>query len=116
MDSGIVLIRALRCFLLGDAIRSVKFCNAVVDTWWRIANINKVLPTSIITFYWDSLPQGATFGRMLVDCWAAHASEELFEKVGSTLPADFVLQIAKAGIRDQDLTERQKCLERKERC
>ena len=109
--------RALESFVLGDLLRSVRFCNAVNDAWEKVCEEMTLLPDPfVIEEHWHRLPEKSTFSRMLADFWAIHSSERTFEEVADTLPASFIHHIAKAGIRYKDMGDEEKLAKIEDRC
>ena len=98
------MARAIKCFILGDVLRSAKFCNSIIDATMRVLRDAKVLPPpNILRMYWSMLPQKSTMSRLLVDEMAARANENVLALAADRLPADFILQLALAGARDRRL-------------
>lgn len=108
-DTRPAFVRALESFILGDVMRSVRFCNAVNDAWEKICEEEKLLPDCfIIQEHWHRLPEDSTFSRYLADAWALHSTEEAFQEKADALPTSFIRHIAKAGIRNKDLNNEER--------
>ena len=116
-SKGIPFTRVVNNFNLGDALRCTKFCNAVIDAIIKCLDEIRVQPSyQIVARLWPTLPPNSTFGRYLADTFQTKLPEERFNEIVDKLPKDFVVEIAKAGVRNRDLTVAEMERKMEERC
>lgn len=117
-DPDPAIDRCFQCFILGDALLSVSFCNAVVDEFFALCKDVLPSPASICD-HWDALPPKSGLGRLCVDMWAtgdADDDETYLDTILPELPTGFVLELAKAGIRESKVSVNKRSVWNRGKC
>ena len=91
-------------YILGDMSQDSEFCNDVVDDFIRLTEEMNSLPdVGALAAIWTKLPQQSTMRKLLVDYFSADIKISTFLEDAHMYPTEFILEIAKAGIRDGDV-------------
>ncbi len=112
-----IAVQLAHCYIQGDMFGDERYCNAVIDEHIQLAEGTRYLPGRPYLYrVWHILPQNSKMRGLIVDYTATELVQELFLEEAASYPSDFVLEIAKACVRERGQkneerkpTERGKC-------
>ena len=93
--------RLIHSYALGDMLQDESFCNAIVDDMINLTeSTHYFLCSRQVQEMWVKVPHSSTLVRLWVDYFATDCNLEYFNEHGPGLPHEFLLEIAKAGLRE----------------
>ena len=108
-----ILTLLIHAFSLGDVLQDTTFKNAIVDEFATLSAASHKIPQPpMVDLMWNTISHESTFAKAFVDVVAVHVGVQYFSEHTGSYPVDFVVEIAKACVRDRELSVAQRGLGR----
>jgi hypothetical protein len=101
-----VSLNLIDAYRLGEYVHDHLFRNAVVDEMQALVNTTRiVLNAKKTAYFWDSVSHSSTLAKLMVDYWASDHDPGSFDNAVAHLPHDFLMEIAKIGVREKHMKD-----------
>ena len=93
-------------YTLEEYVQDHLFRNAVVDETFRaITGTKLIIGKTNLPYLWEHVAHKSTLVKLLVDFYASDYNVDAFDKTVMHLPHEFLVEIARIGVRERGMTE-----------
>ena len=112
-----VFVRLTKAFALGHMLQDIHFTNTLIDEFVAfLKNTSRFRGSEAIALAWNATMPESGFMRALVDWVAVYMPASHFAKKEKKFPSGFVAEVAKACMRDRELSISQRGIAHRSRC